>query len=155
GLASSSHRCSTPRRLRAPTASSSRPIPTRATRLRTARTWCRSTSWRVSSPWPSRCGSVPGRWSVLDRALAGRIKLVGLDVDGVPVLRQVALPIAVANAVAEVKEAAKVVTTASGGRGAVREVAELLLRARGEWPDILKRYFRESSDVAHGARRSR
>jgi len=80
---------------------------------------------------------------------------VGDDLADLPVLRQVALPIAVANAVAEVKAAAKVVTTASGGQGAVREVAELLLRARDEWQDILKRYFRESSDVAHGARRSR
>jgi 3-deoxy-D-manno-octulosonate 8-phosphate phosphatase KdsC-like HAD superfamily phosphatase len=33
------------------------------------------------------------------------------------------------------------VTRASGGHGAVREVIELLLRARGEWADILKRYF--------------
>ena len=80
---------------------------------------------------------------------------MGDDLADLPVLRQVALPIAVANAVAEVKAAAKVVTTASGGQGAVREVAELLLRARGEWQDILKRYFRESSDVAYGARRSR
>jgi 3-deoxy-D-manno-octulosonate 8-phosphate phosphatase (KDO 8-P phosphatase) len=80
---------------------------------------------------------------------------VGDDLADLPLLRQVALPIAVANAVAEVKQAAKFVTTAPGGRGAVREVAELLLRVRGEWQDLLKRFFQESSDVATGARRSR
>jgi 3-deoxy-D-manno-octulosonate 8-phosphate phosphatase (KDO 8-P phosphatase) len=57
------------------------------------------------------------------------------------VLRRVGLPIAVANAVADVKAVAKYVTRASGGHGAVREVVELLLRARGEWPGILERYF--------------
>jgi 3-deoxy-D-manno-octulosonate 8-phosphate phosphatase (KDO 8-P phosphatase) len=59
------------------------------------------------------------------------------------VLRRVGLPIAVANAVAEVKAVASYVTRASGGHGAVREVAEALLKARGMWPDILQRYFSE------------
>jgi 3-deoxy-D-manno-octulosonate 8-phosphate phosphatase (KDO 8-P phosphatase) len=80
---------------------------------------------------------------------------VGDDLADLPLLRQVALPIAVANAVAEVKKAATFVTTAPGGRGAVREVAELLLQARGEWQSLLKQFFQESSDVASGARRSR
>src|SRR2546426_12054501 len=43
----------------------------------------RSTLFPYTTLFRSRCGSVPGRWSVLDRALAERIKLVGLDVDGV------------------------------------------------------------------------
>jgi len=68
---------------------------------------------------------------------------VGDDLADLPILRKVGLPIAVANAVAEVKEVASYVTRASGGRGAVREVAEALLRARGVWPEILERYFGE------------
>jgi 3-deoxy-D-manno-octulosonate 8-phosphate phosphatase (KDO 8-P phosphatase) len=80
---------------------------------------------------------------------------VGDDLADLPVLRRVALPIAVANAVAEVKAAARVVTTASGGAGAVREVAELILRARGEWQGLVARYFLERGDVAQGAERSR
>jgi 3-deoxy-D-manno-octulosonate 8-phosphate phosphatase (KDO 8-P phosphatase) len=70
---------------------------------------------------------------------------VGDDLADLPILRRVGLPIAVANAVAEVKQAAAFVTHAAGGHGAVREVVEALLRARGEWPDILERYFAEQA----------
>lgn len=80
---------------------------------------------------------------------------VGDDLADLPVLTRVGLPIAVANAVAEVKAAARVVTTVPGGAGAVREVAELILRARGEWQDLLTKYFLERGDVPHGAERSR
>ena len=37
----------------------------------------------------------------------------------------------------------------------VREVAELILKARGEWQGLLTKYFLERGDVAHGAQRSR
>lgn len=80
---------------------------------------------------------------------------VGDDLADIPLLRRVALPIAVANAVPEVRAAARVVTTVGGGEGAVREVAELILRARGEWDALVSRYFVERGDVAHGAQRSR
>jgi phenyl-phosphate phosphatase/carboxylase subunit delta len=59
------------------------------------------------------------------------------------IMRRVGLPIAVANAVPDVKAAATFVTRAEGGHGAVREVVEALLQARGEWPGILQRYFTE------------
>ena len=68
---------------------------------------------------------------------------VGDDLADLQVLRRVGLPIAVANAVAEVKAVAAYVTTAAGGHGAVREAVEALLRARGEWPELLERYFAE------------
>jgi len=45
--------------------------------------------------------------------------------------------------------------TVPGGQGAVREVAELILQARGEWQGLLTQYFLERGDVAHGAQRSR
>jgi 3-deoxy-D-manno-octulosonate 8-phosphate phosphatase (KDO 8-P phosphatase) len=70
---------------------------------------------------------------------------VGDDLADLPILRRVGLPIAVANAVTEVKEVAAYVTEAPGGHGAVREVVEQLLRARGEWTTILERYFREQA----------
>jgi 3-deoxy-D-manno-octulosonate 8-phosphate phosphatase (KDO 8-P phosphatase) len=69
---------------------------------------------------------------------------VGDDLADLPVLRNVALPIAVPNAVPEVRAAARIVTRARGGEGAVREVAELLLKARGEWPGMLEQYFRDA-----------
>jgi 3-deoxy-D-manno-octulosonate 8-phosphate phosphatase (KDO 8-P phosphatase) len=66
---------------------------------------------------------------------------VGDDLADIPVLRAVSLPIAVANATAEVKRTARIVTSAAGGSGAVREVADRLLKARGEWKTIVARYF--------------
>lgn len=68
---------------------------------------------------------------------------VGDDLADLQVLRRVGLPIAVANAVAEVKAVASFVTRAPGGHGAVREAIEALLRARGVWPELLERYFSE------------
>lgn len=67
------------------------------------------------------------------------------DIADLPILRRVGLPIAVSNAVAEVKQVAAYVTRAAGGHGAVRELIEALLRARGEWSEILERYFAEQA----------
>jgi 3-deoxy-D-manno-octulosonate 8-phosphate phosphatase (KDO 8-P phosphatase) len=72
---------------------------------------------------------------------------VGDDLADLPLLRRVGLPIAVANAVDEVKRACRHVTNASGGHGAVREVVDGLLRARGEWHATLDRYLAEASDA--------
>jgi len=81
---------------------------------------------------------------------------VGDDLPDLPLLTRVVLPIAVANAVAEVKAAAALVTKRSGGDGAVREVAETILKARGVWNDLLQQYLQERGDVeAQPARRSR
>jgi len=90
------------------------------------------------------------------RGLAwGECAFVGDDLADLPLLARVGLPIAVPNAVAEVKAAARVVTTAAGGGGAAREVAELILQARGEWQGLLSQYFVERGDVAYRAQRSR
>jgi 3-deoxy-D-manno-octulosonate 8-phosphate phosphatase (KDO 8-P phosphatase) len=55
-------------------------------------------------------------------------------------MRRVGLAIATANARPEVKRLAHWVTANPGGHGAVREVAELLLKAQGHWEDILRKY---------------
>src|SRR5438093_2438815 len=57
-------RCCTPRRRRAPTASSSRRIPIRRAPRPTGRTWFRSTSWPASSDSPWTSGNASGRLSV-------------------------------------------------------------------------------------------
>ena len=71
------------------------------------------------------------------------VAYVGDDLADLPVLRRVGLPIAVANAVNEVKEMAAYVTGARGGHGAVREVIEMLLRARGMWEEAVGLYLAE------------
>ena len=70
---------------------------------------------------------------------------VGDDIPDLPAMRQVGLPIAVANAVQEVKDAALWLTQSHGGNGAVREAAEAILKARGEWSDLVKSYVDERS----------
>lgn len=80
---------------------------------------------------------------------------VGDDLADLPLLRRVGLAIAVANAVPEVKDAARWVTRATGGAGAVREVAEGLLKARGQWPTLVADYLRARGDVAEPTAGSR
>ncbi len=65
---------------------------------------------------------------------------IGDDIIDVPVLRASGLAVAVADACMEAKEDADYVTLAKGGRGAVREVIELILRAQGSWQSIVARY---------------
>lgn len=65
---------------------------------------------------------------------------VGDDVVDIPLLRRAGLAVAVADAVDEVKQFAHLVTERAGGRGAVREVIELILKAQGKWEELLARY---------------
>jgi 3-deoxy-D-manno-octulosonate 8-phosphate phosphatase (KDO 8-P phosphatase) len=68
------------------------------------------------------------------------VAYIGDDLTDVVILRRVGLAIAPANARPEVKRCAHWVTERPGGQGAVREVAELLLKAQGHWKDILRHY---------------
>jgi 3-deoxy-D-manno-octulosonate 8-phosphate phosphatase (KDO 8-P phosphatase) len=70
----------------------------------------------------------------------GEVAFVGDDLPDLAVLREVALPVAVGNAVPEVLRDTHLHLTARGGHGAVREFAEALLHARGEWTDLVERY---------------
>ncbi len=57
------------------------------------------------------------------------IVYIGDDIIDIPLMKRVGLPVAVANALAEVKQSALYVTRMKGGDGAVREVIELVLEA--------------------------
>jgi 3-deoxy-D-manno-octulosonate 8-phosphate phosphatase (KDO 8-P phosphatase) len=72
----------------------------------------------------------------------GEVAFVGDDLPDLGVLREVGLPVTVANASAEARAAAKLHLTRRGGDGAVREFAELLLRARGQWDALVEWYVR-------------
>jgi 3-deoxy-D-manno-octulosonate 8-phosphate phosphatase (KDO 8-P phosphatase) len=74
------------------------------------------------------------------------VAYIGDDLADLPLMRRVGLPVAVPNAVEEVKKIARIVTTAAGGAGAVREFAELLLRARGQWDAAVQGYLAEKGD---------
>lgn len=69
-----------------------------------------------------------------------QVAYIGDDLTDVVVMNRVGLGIAPANARPEVKRSAMHVTEAPGGAGAVREVAEMLLKAQGHWDDLLRKY---------------
>jgi 3-deoxy-D-manno-octulosonate 8-phosphate phosphatase (KDO 8-P phosphatase) len=74
------------------------------------------------------------------RVRQDEICFVGDDLVDLSLMRNIGLPVATANACREIKKAAVYVTVGAGGRGAVREVAELILKAQGKWKDVLKFY---------------
>lgn len=70
---------------------------------------------------------------------------VGDDIPDLGILRAVGLPVAVGNAVAEIRQVAAVQLSRPGGFGAVREFAEMLLTARGQWTEVVERYVADKS----------
>ena len=68
------------------------------------------------------------------------VAYIGDDFTDVVIMRRVGLSFATANARAEVKRSANAITVGHGGSGAVREVIELLLKARGVWQALLEKY---------------
>ncbi|TMQ71843.1 MAG: hypothetical protein E6K80_04350 [Candidatus Eisenbacteria bacterium] len=66
--------------------------------------------------------------------------MVGDDLPDVALMKRVGWPIAVADAVPQVKQVARTVTLARAGYGAIREVVECILRHNGVWAHVLARY---------------
>jgi 3-deoxy-D-manno-octulosonate 8-phosphate phosphatase (KDO 8-P phosphatase) len=75
-----------------------------------------------------------------------QVAMVADDLPDLPVFRKVGLPVAVGNAVPEIRHQALWSTRREGGRGAVRDFARTLLRARGEWDDLVEAYCAARSD---------
>jgi 3-deoxy-D-manno-octulosonate 8-phosphate phosphatase (KDO 8-P phosphatase) len=71
---------------------------------------------------------------------ADEICFVGDDMVDLGLMKLVGLPIAVSNAVPEIKATASYVTVKEGGRGAVREVAELILKSQDRWEEVINFY---------------
>jgi 3-deoxy-D-manno-octulosonate 8-phosphate phosphatase (KDO 8-P phosphatase) len=81
------------------------------------------------------------------QAIAAAMKLrpdeiayVGDDLPDLPTIRYAGLGIAVADAPEEVREGADYVTSVPGGKGAVREVVELMLKNTGRWENAIRKY---------------
>lgn len=71
------------------------------------------------------------------------VAFMGDDVQDLPVLMRVGLSCAPADAVPEVRERVRWISTYAGGTGAVRELIELVLRARGSWDALVGAYLPE------------
>lgn len=72
---------------------------------------------------------------------AEELLYVGDDLNDLPAFEVVGVRVAVANAVTELKERAHYITQNPGGSGAVREVCEWLLKARGQWDQAVEEYL--------------
>lgn len=68
---------------------------------------------------------------------------IGDDVIDIPLLRRAGLAVTVADGVEEAKQYSHLVTGRAGGRGAVREVIELILKAQNKWQEALARYIKD------------
>ena len=90
---------------------------------------------------------LPAFYNMLDRFKVhpSEAAFIGDDFPDLAVLRVVGLPVCVGNAVTEVRAACALRLERTGGAGAVREFAELLLKARGEWKSVTDAYVAERS----------
>jgi len=76
------------------------------------------------------------------RLKAEDICFIGDDLIDVPVIKRAGFAVAVSNAMEEVKHSAHYVTTKMGGRGAVREICDLILKSQGKWDLATSKYFK-------------
>ncbi|MCX5700711.1 MAG: HAD-IIIA family hydrolase [Candidatus Omnitrophica bacterium] len=112
------------------TAKSSRAIKPRAKDMRVAEVF----------------GDVSPKSAILDKIIKkynvskDEVCFVADDLVDLGLMKLVGFPVAVFNACPEIKQVASYITIKHGGRGAVREVAELILKAQGKWNDIVKFY---------------
>jgi 3-deoxy-D-manno-octulosonate 8-phosphate phosphatase (KDO 8-P phosphatase) len=70
------------------------------------------------------------------------VAFVGDDLSDIPLMQRSELSVAVADAVEEARALAHYVTRAEGGRGAVREVVEIILKSQGRWNDLIEGYLK-------------
>ncbi len=68
------------------------------------------------------------------------VAYIGDDIVDIPIFKRVALPAAVADATGETKAEAMIVTENHGGRGAVREICDLILKSNGKWKELMDEY---------------
>ena len=69
------------------------------------------------------------------------VAYMGDDIVDIPIFKRVGIPIAVNDAADEARDHAAMVTRHCGGRGAVREVCDFLLKAKGLWESMTREYF--------------
>jgi 3-deoxy-D-manno-octulosonate 8-phosphate phosphatase (KDO 8-P phosphatase) len=79
-------------------------------------------------------------------AKENEVAYIGDDVTDIPLMRRCGFAVAVSDATADTRAAAHFTTSLPGGFGAVREVCELILKAQGRWPELLRRYTEVASD---------
>jgi 3-deoxy-D-manno-octulosonate 8-phosphate phosphatase (KDO 8-P phosphatase) len=102
----------------------------------------RATELGISTVLQGHADKLPAFETVLKESglHPDQVCAMGDDLADLPVLHRAGLRVAVADACQEVRDAADRVTTAPGGRGAVRETIEWLLKSQGLWTEVVDRY---------------
>ena len=72
---------------------------------------------------------------------SNEVAFIGDDLNDIPLMLHCGFAIAVADASSETKARAHYVTNANGGRGAVREAIELMLKAQNKWDNLVVSYL--------------
>lgn len=102
----------------------------------------RATELGIAPVFQGRSDKLPAFEAIL--AATGlrpdQVCAVGDDLPDLPVMLRAGLAVAVADACPEVRAAAHYVTSTAGGRGAVREAVEWLMRAQGLWAGVVAKY---------------
>ena len=75
------------------------------------------------------------------RLTAAEVCVIGDDWVDAAAMKRAGLAVAVANAAPELRTIAHAVTSKNGGRGAVREVAEWILKSQNKWAELFEKYF--------------
>ena len=112
------------------TAKSSRTIKPRARDMRVAEIFA------GVSPKSSVFNRILKRYNVVPE----QVCFVGDDLVDLCLMNKVGFAVAVFNACAEIKNLAHYITQKEGGRGAVREIAELILKSQGKWQEMIGLY---------------
>jgi 3-deoxy-D-manno-octulosonate 8-phosphate phosphatase (KDO 8-P phosphatase) len=101
----------------------------------------------ISTVLQGRPEKIPAFETVLSETgfQADQVCAVGDDLPDLPVLRKAGLGVAVADACFEVRNSADYISAAPGGRGAVREVIEWLLKHQGLWDGVVRGFDAQGS----------
>ncbi|MCP3874516.1 MAG: HAD-IIIA family hydrolase [Desulfobacteraceae bacterium] len=75
------------------------------------------------------------------RIAANNIAFVGDDLIDLPVIKRVGVSFCVSDASLDVQIHSDIITNQKGGQGAVREICETILKAKGLWDSILEKYL--------------
>ncbi len=77
------------------------------------------------------------KWDLTDKEVA----YIGDDLIDLPIFRRAGLSAAVADADQETREQADLILSHPGGRGAVREFIEIILKTKNKWKEVTERYY--------------
>jgi 3-deoxy-D-manno-octulosonate 8-phosphate phosphatase (KDO 8-P phosphatase) len=81
--------------------------------------------------------TIAARTGIAVQAMA----FIGDDLPDLPIMQRVGLAVAVADAHETIRGAAHLITLAPGGRGAVREICEAILKAQERWEELTAKFF--------------